>query len=545
MFFILSKTLHFLAKPIIWMTILLLMAFFTRKDKRRKKLLSYVLIIFFIFSNPLGMTMVFKLWEKKPVPLEEVKEYDIGIVLSGVVQISQKPHDRVFFAKGADRLLHTVDLYKRGKIKKVLITGGDNSLIEKRRSEALLLAQSFEMCGVKKEDIIVEENSRNTYENAVESCKIIKEKYPNSSFLLITSAFHMRRAEACFRKQGLIFDSFPVDYYTSGISYSPKGFIPSVGAMSHWDLILHEWLGYVSYLTFGKSSWSLPENTIGRKADEIVEPQIEIGQSTVFTDSTFTGGIEGPAVDSLGDLYVVNYQKQGTIGKVDTQTGKVELFVELPNGSIGNGIRFDKKGNLLVADYINHNVLYIEKSTKKISVYAHHDSLNQPNDIAIMDNGILFASDPNWKEGTGNLWRVDTTGTFVLLEDSMGTTNGVEVNPANNKLYVNESIQKKVWSYDLNEKGEISNKQLFHEFPDGGMDGMRCDEKGNLYIARYDKGEIAVLSPQGEVIQKITLQGAKPTNIAFGGKEGKTCYVTMQGKKWIETFKAGYKGRSR
>ena len=125
----------------------------------------------------------------------------------------------------------------------------------------------------------------------------------------------------------------------------------------------------------------------------------------------------------------------------------------------------------------------------------------------------------------------------------MGTTNGVEVSYDNKTLYVNESVQRNVWAYDLNAQGQISNKRLFHKFEDGGMDGMRCDEKGNLYIARYEKGEIAILSPQGKLIQLVKLKGQKPTNITFGGKEGKTCFVTLQDKKWIETFEADFKGK--
>ncbi len=275
------------------------------------------------------------------------------------------------------------------------------------------------------------------------------------------------------------------------------------------------------------------------KEDVIVD---SLKQSKVLTEAVFTTGIEGPAMDKTGNLFVVNYNKQGTIGKVDTSTGTVELFVELPTNSIGNGIRLDAQGNLLVADYTGHNILKVNPTTKETTVYAHNDKLNQPNDIAIMSNGILFASDPKWSDNTGQLWRVDTDGTFVLLESDMGTTNGVEVSPNNDLLYVNESAQRKVWVYDLNDKGEVSNKQLFYEFEDGGMDGMRCDKQGNLYIARYGKSEIAVLSPEGSLVQRIELQGKNPTNITFS-KTGKTCFVTIQDKKWVETFTADIEGR--
>jgi sugar lactone lactonase YvrE len=180
--------------------------------------------------------------------------------------------------------------------------------------------------------------------------------------------------------------------------------------------------------------------------------------------------------------------------------------------------------------------------TKAVSVFAHNPKLSQPNDIAIDNKGRLFASDPNWKENTGRIWRIDTDGKFTML-DSMGTTNGIEVSPDNKYLYVNESVQRKVWKYDLNEKGEISNKQLIHEFPDFGMDGMRCDVEGNLYITRHGKGTVAKLSPTGKLIREISTIGKLPSNIAFGGKDGKTAYITLQDKGNMESFRVDKPGR--
>ena len=86
--------------------------------------------------------------------------------------------------------------------------------------------------------------------------------------------------------------------------------------------------------------------------------------STDFTkEHLFTAGIEGPAVDANKNLYAVNFESEGTIGIVTTK-GDVSLFVDLPNGSVGNGIRFDKEGNMFIADYVNHNVLLIPQGSK-------------------------------------------------------------------------------------------------------------------------------------------------------------------------------------
>ena len=270
----------------------------------------------------------------------------------------------------------------------------------------------------------------------------------------------------------------------------------------------------------------------------------ELYISSDFTPpGEYTSGIEGPACDMSGNIYLVNYQKQGTIGKVNNR-GESGVFIELPNGSIGNGIRFHSQGFMLIADYTNHNVLRVDMSSKQISVYANEPKMNQPNDIAIGKNDVLYASDPNWKESTGNIWRIDTNGNVALLEGNMGTTNGIEVGPKESLLFVNESVLRVVWVYDLSDDGNISNKREFISFPDFGMDGMRCDVKGNLYITRHGKGTVVMVSPQGKLIREIKLKGSKPSNIAFGGKDGKTCFVTLQDRGCIETFRVAYPGRS-
>tara|TARA_B100001173_G_scaffold311742_1_gene329995 strand:+ start:3848 stop:4738 length:891 start_codon:yes stop_codon:yes gene_type:complete len=257
----------------------------------------------------------------------------------------------------------------------------------------------------------------------------------------------------------------------------------------------------------------------------------------------FTTGLEGPAVDQEGNLYFVNPTHSGSVGKVDTE-GNFSLFIEhLPEGSTANGIRFGQDQSMYLADYTGHNVLKVNLLTKEVSVYAHDSLLNQPNDLAICCNDRMFASDPNWKESTGQLWRVEN-GQFHLLAKDMGTTNGVEVSPDGKTLYVNESAQKKVWAFDLDPQGNISNKRLFHQFDDFGMDGMRCDVEGNLYVTRYGKGTVAKLSSEGILLLEVQTKGKKPSNITFGGKDGKTAYITLQDRGYIETFRVEKAGRS-
>ena len=250
-------------------------------------------------------------------------------------------------------------------------------------------------------------------------------------------------------------------------------------------------------------------------------------------EGLFTAGIEGPATDAHGNIYAVNFEQKGTIGKV-TPDGNANLFIQLPEGSTGNGIRFNSKGEMLIADYTGHNILKVNMYTNEISVFAHEENMNQPNDITITKDDYLYASDPNWAEGTGNLWLITPHGDVILLEANMGTTNGIEVSPDGKRLYVNESRQLNLWVYDIAEDKSISNKQLFYKFEGYGLDGMRCDAKGNLYVTRHEKGTVAILSPDGELLREVNVTGTKPSNITFYKN---TAYVTLQDRGCIATFK--------
>lgn len=271
-------------------------------------------------------------------------------------------------------------------------------------------------------------------------------------------------------------------------------------------------------------------------------------------EQLFTQNCEGPLVDGRGRLFVVNFEKDGTVGLVRTEGLKegekaaVERFAVLPEGSIGNSLRMGKRGEIYIADYKAHNVLLLDTATKEIREYVHSERFNQPNDLCITSGGILFASDPNWKDSTGKLWRIDKdkngiTGKAVLIDSVMGTTNGITCSPEETTLYVNESLQRRIWAYSLDKHGNISQKRLFASFVDFGLDGMKCDNAGNLYVTRYGKGVVAVFSPKGKQLTEIVLKGKTCTNLTFGGKDGKTVYVTMQDRRCVETFRVKIAGK--
>jgi len=289
------------------------------------------------------------------------------------------------------------------------------------------------------------------------------------------------------------------------------------------------------------ASMPLPAK-FGGSADIVHEPDAPLFVARALTrPGRFTSGIEGPACDRLGNIFAVNFERQGTIGRV-SPLGAGEIFVELPDGSIGNGIRFDADGHFYVADHTRHNVLRVDPTSREVRVLAHNAKMHQPNDLTIDGDGTLYASDPNWQSGTGQIWRIDADGTTTLLESGMGTTNGIEVSPSGTTLYVNESVQRTIWAFTITADKTLTDKRLLRTFDDHGFDGMRCDVDGNLYVTRYGKGTVVKLSPTGEILREITIPGTRPSNICFGGPDGRTAYVTEVDFTRLVTFRVDRPG---
>ncbi|MDA1161982.1 MAG: SMP-30/gluconolactonase/LRE family protein [Planctomycetota bacterium] len=255
----------------------------------------------------------------------------------------------------------------------------------------------------------------------------------------------------------------------------------------------------------------------------------------------FTNGIEGPACDTDGNIFVVNFAQQGTIGRV-TPDGVGDIFVTLPEGSVGNGIRFDRDGAFFVADYAQHNILRVDPKTREITTLAHNSQMNQPNDLAIGPDGTLWASDPGWAKGNGQIWRIDRDGSTTLVAPDMGTTNGIEVSPDGKTLYVNESAQRNIWAFTIAQDRTLKDKRLLKKFDDHGFDGHRCDVDGNLYVARYGAGTVVKLSPKGEILQEINVLGKAPSNLCFGGPDGRTVYVTEVSSTRLVQFRVDRPG---
>lgn len=251
MFYLFSKILYFIIQPINWILLCLLIAFFSKKEKRKKRSLTIGLILFLFFTNHFIFNQVMRLWEVDTITTNQIEgDYDIGILLGGYTNIHIEPYvDRHNFSERANRFNNTLELYHKGKIKKILLTGGSTAIIEKVMvNEAISVHQFLLTIGIPEEDIIIESAARNTYENALFTKKILSEKYPNAKCLLITSAWHMRRARACYKKQNIQFTPFSVDYIGERTRWMPESlFIPDRMGFYRWEILIKEWFGCLAY----------------------------------------------------------------------------------------------------------------------------------------------------------------------------------------------------------------------------------------------------------------------------------------------------------
>jgi sugar lactone lactonase YvrE len=300
-------------------------------------------------------------------------------------------------------------------------------------------------------------------------------------------------------------------------------------------------------------------------ADSAAEQALFQSQQ-ITPKNEYTGGIEGPASDAAGTLYVVNFKKAGTIGKLPLGATQSELFIELPKAnpkdSIGNGIRFDRAGRMYVADFNNHNVFVFDPVKKKLSVYfSSKDKFHQPNDLAIAADGTLYASDPDFPNDTGQIWRIkpgpatpegDPTGVGELMSikrppalSKVGETNGIDLSPDGQTLYVSESNTRQVWAYRLDGLNLTATQPIkkFDGPPGSELDGLRVDVDGKIYVTRPGNGTVAVITPDGNLVREILLRGKQPSNLTFGGADGRTVFVTQVDGRFIETFRVDRPGR--
>lgn len=224
------------------------------KKKWGKRMLWIGIFLLIFFTNPFISNLALLAWEPNFKSFDQVENHEIGIVLTGVTNLSKTTYDRTFFHKGADRITHALQLYRMGKIKKILITGGQGLNPVNPQSEAELLQRFLIMTGMPEEDIWIEDQSKNTAQNAQFTKEFLTQKGIdlNQEFILVTSAFHMYRAKGCFDKVGLKTQTFPTDYYSHDVKYDiPSLIFPDSNSIQYWSKLFKEWLGIFVYKLVG------------------------------------------------------------------------------------------------------------------------------------------------------------------------------------------------------------------------------------------------------------------------------------------------------
>ncbi|MDA3911531.1 MAG: YdcF family protein [Bacteroidales bacterium] len=246
-FFIASKILRVFLSPLVWITILLILALLKKESIKKKQLFIAVTAMFLFFSNPFIADEFMRQWEVPAIQQEKMEKYDVGILLTGMCTYDSQ-FKRTNFENSSDRLLQCMDLYHKGKIQKIFISGGSGKLREPDFLEAKLLYDFLIQSGIPKEDVAYETKSRNTHENAIESARYLQPQTSDSTFLLITSAYHMRRAAACYKKAGFECDYYSTDRFTGARKFHIEHLIvPSISALHRWEILFREWTGIIMY----------------------------------------------------------------------------------------------------------------------------------------------------------------------------------------------------------------------------------------------------------------------------------------------------------
>lgn len=298
-------------------------------------------------------------------------------------------------------------------------------------------------------------------------------------------------------------------------------------------------------------------------------------------ETLFTGGVltEGAAAAPDGTIYFSDItftrtadMQAGHIMKYDPKTGEVSVY-RSPSG-MSNGIKFDARGNMIVAegaDFGGRRVTWTDMKTGKsviIGNFYNGRQFNAPNDISIDLKGRIYFSDPRYvghepmEQGVMAVYRIDPDGSIHQIITDAGKPNGVCVSPDQKTLYVvsNDNGNFDIFqfssdlpfhkgrmallAYDLSPEGTATfRKTLVDYHPQDGPDGLVVDAEGNLYVAVRDQTRpgIYVYSPEGKELDYLRTPDL-PTNVGFGrGKELKTLYITSGDKlQRVRTSKAGY-----
>ena len=248
MFFYLSKILAFLLNPLVWIFFLLIVGLILKNLKIKRILFIISFLSLYLFSNSFFVDECMRWYEYTSKDFKENEKYEWAVVLGGMINYDERL-DKPQFNKSADRIFQVLPLWKNGNVKKIVISGGSGSISKPSHKEAQILKNYLLKIGIPDSVLFVEKESKNTRENALFTKNFFAKNKINSQFLLITSAFHMPRAKACFEKVGLKnIRPFCTDRYSGVRKFEwDHCFIPNADALATFTLFIHELSGYIIY----------------------------------------------------------------------------------------------------------------------------------------------------------------------------------------------------------------------------------------------------------------------------------------------------------
>jgi gluconolactonase len=249
---------------------------------------------------------------------------------------------------------------------------------------------------------------------------------------------------------------------------------------------------------------------------------------------------EGPAFDRAGNLFIVNVDT-GDISAISPE-GRVKKF--LNTGGCPNGAKFHINGDLFVADRKKGIIAISPKGEMRVIVDRYQGkTLNGPNDLIFDSKGDLYFTDPHGSSAEnpiGCVYRVSSQGKITCLAEGLAFPNGLALSHDEKYLFVADTRKNRILRYVLDPPVR---SYLFSQLNGGwGPDGMAFDLAGNLYVAQYGGGVVMVLDPKGELIERITMGGLFPTNVAFGGPDRRNLYVTEVETGAVYCFMTNFEG---
>jgi gluconolactonase len=233
---------------------------------------------------------------------------------------------------------------------------------------------------------------------------------------------------------------------------------------------------------------------------------------------------EGPVFDRHGNLFVVDIET-GDISRISPK-GEVKTFIN--TGGEPNGARFHANGDLYVADRVKGIIAISPDRNVRVGVDNYREKkLYGPNDLVFDYDGNLYFTDPlgsSAENPFGCVYRVSSDGEMTCLVSGLAFPNGLMVDREGSYLFVAITRKNRILRYVLDPPVR---SYLFSQLNGGwGPDGIALDEVGNLYIAHYGGGDVLIVNLKGELIERIPVGGRYPTNVAFGGPDRRTLYVT-------------------